>query len=66
MTAPDMDLALDLDLSLDLDVDGLTGAAPSTGAGAEKPTLPPRETQSRWSSTSSVESDVDKFWVCYL
>lgn len=59
--------ATNMDLDLDLTLDGLAVAPASLGAGSEnKPTTPPltREPKSRWSSTSSIESDADNFWVC--
>ncbi|KAJ4396583.1 hypothetical protein N0V93_000804 [Gnomoniopsis smithogilvyi] len=58
MAAPNMDLDLDLNL------DSLAAAsAAGPGAAPEKPTNTfTHEPKSRWSSTSSIESDADNFW----
>lgn len=54
-----------MDLDLDLNLDGVAGAAVTSGAGSDKAGIA-LEPESRWTSTSSIESDTDKFWVCSL
>lgn len=51
-----------LDLDLDLNLDGVAGAAVTSGAGSDKAATV-LEPESRWTSTSSIESNTDKIWV---
>lgn len=54
-----------MDLDLDLNLDGVAGAAVTSGAGTDKAATA-LEPESRWTSTSSIESNTDQFWVCSL
>lgn len=56
---------MDLDLDLDLNLDGVAGAAVTSGPDSDKAAAV-LEPESRWTSTSSIESDTGKFWVCCL
>lgn len=55
-----------MDLDLDLNLDVVAGAAVTSGAGSDKAATALAPVESRWTSTSSIESETDQFWVCSL